>query len=88
MDNKKLKKMTELLNNKLKKLDSAPSNNSTLRRHPSELAEFRNVLEITSKTIPGQKIYFENMIEKAGFSTFYLSDALDVITHVLEIIEK
>ena len=56
--------MTELINNKIKKIQ-ASSYNSSLRSHPSELAEVRNILNIASKTLPGHKIYFENMIEKA-----------------------
>ena len=86
LDNKKLKKMAELINNKIKKIH-ASSYDSSLRRYPSELAEVRNVLNIASKTLPGHKIYFENMIEKAGFSTFHLSDTLDILKHILEIIE-
>ncbi len=87
MDIKKLKKMTKLVNNKMKKIRSSTRNNLTLRSYPSELAEVRNVLNIASKTLPGHKIYFENMIEKAGFPNFYLSDTLDVLKHILEIIE-
>jgi len=87
LDIKKLKKMTELVNNKMKKIHSSNRYNSTLRSHPSELAEVRNVLNIASKTLPGHKIYFENMIEKAGFPNFYLSDTLDVLKHILAIIE-
>ncbi len=84
MDIKELKKMTELVNSKMKKIH-ASSYNSTLRSYPSELAEVRNVLNIASKTLPGHKIYFENMIEKAGFPNFYLSDTLDVLKHILEL---
>ena len=87
MDVKKLKKMTELVNNRMKKISSSNRYNSTLRRYPSELEEVRNVLNIASKTLPGHKIYFENMIEKAGFSNFYLSDTLDVLKHVLELLK-
>ena len=61
--------MTELINNKIEKIH-ASSYDSSLRRYPSEVAEVRNVLNNASKTLPGHKIYFENMIEKAGFSTF------------------
>ena len=86
MDIKELKKMTELVNSKMKKIHSS-SYNSTLRSYPSELAEVRNVLNIASKTLPGHKIYFENMIEKAGFPNFYLSDTLDVLKHILEILK-
>ena len=87
MDNKKLREMTELVKNKMEKISASNSHNLTLRRYPSELAEVRNVLNIASKTLPGQKIYFENMIEKAGFSNFYLSDTLDVLKHVLELLK-
>ena len=78
--------MTELINNKIKKIH-ASSYDSSLRRYPSELAEVRNVLNNASKPIHGPKIYFENMIEKSGFSTFHLSDTLDILKHILEIIE-
>lgn len=84
MDIKELKKMTELVNSNVKKIRSS-SYNSTLRSYPSELAEVRNVLKVASKTLPGHKIYFENMIEKAGFPNFYLSDTLDVLKHILEL---
>ena len=87
MDFKKLKKMTELLNNRLEKIYSSTGYNSTLRSNASELAEVRNILNIASKTLPGHKIYFENMIEKAGFTNFHLSDTLDILKHILEIIE-
>ena len=70
--------MTELVNNKMQKISASNSHNLILRRYPSELEEVRNVLNIASKTLPGNKIYFENMIEKAGFSTFHLSDTLDI----------
>ena len=86
IDFEKLKKMTALVNKKIKKIQ-ASSYNSSLSSHPSELAEVRNVLNIAGKTLTGRKIYFENMIEKAGFSSFHLSDTLDVLEHVLEIIE-
>ncbi len=86
LDIKELKKMTVLVNSKMKKIHSS-SYNSTLRSYPSELAEVRNVLNIASKTLPGHKIYFENMIEKAGFPNFYLSDTLDVLKHILEILK-
>ena len=84
MDIKELKKMTELVNSNVKKIRSS-SYNSTLRSYPSELAEVRKVLKVASKTLPGHKIYFENMIEKAGFPNFYLSDTLDVLKHILEL---
>jgi len=86
LDIKKLKKMTELINNKIKKIQ-ASSYNSSLRSHPSELAEVRNILNIASKTLPRHKIYFENMIEKAGFTNFHLSDTLDVLKHILELLK-
>jgi len=86
LDIKELKKMTELVNSKIQKIH-ASGYNSTLRSYPSELAEVRNVLNIASKTLPGHKIYFENMIEKAGFPNFYLSDTLDVLKHILEILK-
>ena len=86
LDIKELKKMTGLVNSKVKKIH-ASGYNSTLRSYPSELAEVRNVLNIASKTLSGHKIYFENMIEKAGFPNFYLSDTLDVLKHILEIVE-
>jgi len=87
LGNKKLKEMTELVNNKIEKISASNSHNLTLRRYPSELAEVRNVLNIASKTLHGHKIYFENMIEKAGFSNFYLLDTLDVLKHVLELLK-
>ena len=83
---KKLKEMTVQVNTKIKKIH-ASTYNSTIRSHPSELAEFRNVLNIASKTLLGHQIYFKNMVEKAGFSNFYLSDTLDVLKHILELIE-
>ncbi len=86
VDVEKLKKMTALLNKKIEKIHTS-SYNPSLLGHPSELAEVRNVLILAGKTLTGQKIYFENMIEKAGFSSFYLSDTLDVLGHILEIIE-
>jgi len=86
IDFEKLKKMTALVNKKIKKIQ-ASSYNSSLSSHPSELAEVRNVLTLAGKTLTGRKIYFENMIEKAGFSSFHLSDTLDVLEHILEIIE-
>ena len=85
-DFEKLKKMTALVNKKIKKIHTS-SYNSSLLDHPSELAEVRNVLSLAGKTLTGHKIYFENMIEKAGFSSFHLSDTLDVLGHILEIIE-
>ena len=79
--------MTELVNNKVKKISASNSHNSTLRRYPSELTEVRNVLNVASKTLPEHKIYFENMIEKAGFSNFHLSNTLDVLKHILELLK-
>ena len=78
--------MTALVHNEIKKIH-ASTYNSTLHSYPSELAEVRNVLNIASKPLPGHKIYFENMVEKAGFSNFYLSDTLDILKHILELIE-
>jgi len=86
VDIEKLKKMTALLNKKIKKIHTS-SYNPSLLDHPSELAEVRNVLILAGKTLTGHKIYSENMIEKAGFSSFHLSDTLDVLGHILEIIE-
>ena len=83
---KQLKKMTALVHTKIKKIH-ASNYNSTLRSYPSELAEVRSVLNFASKTLTGHKIYFENMVEKAGFSNFYLSNTLDVLMHILELIE-
>ncbi len=86
VDIEKLKKMTALVNKKIEKIHKS-SYNSSLLGHPSELAEVRNVLILAGKTLTGHKIYFENMIEKAGFSSFHLSDTLDVLEHILETIE-
>jgi len=86
VDIEKLKKMTTLANKKIKKIHTS-SYNSSLLGHPSELAEVRTVLNIASKTLTGKKIYFENMIEKAGFSSFHLSDTLDVLEHILDLVE-
>ena len=85
-DIEKLKKMTVLVNKKIENIQTSRCNSSLLG-HPSELAEVRNVLTLASKTLKGHKIYFENHIEKAGFASFYLSDTLDVLGHILEIIE-
>jgi len=85
-DIEKLKKMTVLINKKIEKIHTS-SYNSSLLGHPSELAEVRNVLNLAGKTLKGHKIYFENNIEKAGFSSFHLSDTLDVLEYILEIIE-
>jgi len=86
MDRKKLKKMTKLLINMMEKKYSSTGYNKTLRSNPSDLAEVRNVLNLASRTIPMHKIYFENMCEKAGFPNFYQSDTLDVLKHVLELL--
>ena len=86
VDVEKLKKMTELVNKKIKKIHTSSSNLSLLS-HPSELAEFRKVITFAGKILKTRKIYYENMIEKAGFSSFRLSDTLDVLGHILEIIE-
>ena len=88
MERKKLKELTELLIDKMEKSCSSTGCNLTLRRSPSDLEEVRNVLKNASKTIPGHKIYFENMYEKAGFSSFYQSDALDVLKHILELVNR
>ena len=87
MDTKKLKKMTELLNNRMKKVHSSTDYNSTLRSNTSDLEEVRNILKIASKTLPGHKIYFENLYEKAGFPNFYQSNTLDVLQHILELLQ-
>ena len=86
IDFEKLKKMTALVHKKIKKI-YASSDNPSLSSHPSELAEVRNVFNIAGKTLYGHKIYFENMIEKAEFSSFHLSDTLDVLEHILKTIE-
>ena len=86
VDFEKLKKKTALVNKKIEQIHTS-SYNASLLAHPFELAEVRNVLILAGKTLTGQKIYFENMIEKAGFSSFHLSDTLDVLGHILEIIE-
>jgi hypothetical protein len=71
----------------MEKIFSSTGYNLTLRRNPSDLAEVRNLLKIASTTIPGHKIYFENMYEKAGFPSFYQSDTLDVLKHILELLK-
>ncbi|MDG6223576.1 MAG: hypothetical protein IAX21_10145 [Candidatus Bathyarchaeota archaeon] len=86
-DIEKLKKMTVLINKKIENIQTSRYNSSLLS-HPSELAEVRNVLTLASKTLAGHKIYFENHIEKAGFASFHLSDTLDVLRNILDIIEK
>jgi hypothetical protein len=87
LDRKKLKNLTALIINKMEKNYSSTGYNLTLRRNPSDLAEVRNVLKIASNTLPGHKIYFENMYEKAGFPNFYQSDTLDVLKHILELLK-
>ncbi|MEJ2244298.1 MAG: hypothetical protein P8X87_07235 [Candidatus Bathyarchaeota archaeon] len=86
-DIRKLKKLTSKVAIKIEKIHNH-SHDSSLRVHPAELAEVRNVLKVASKTLGGNKIYYENHIEKAGFSSFHLSDSLDVLGNILEIIEK
>ena len=86
IDIKKLEKMTVSVTKKIEEIHSS-SYNSSLRIHPSELTEVRNVFNIASKTLTGQKVYLENLIEKAGFSSFRLSDTLDVLEHILELVE-
>ena len=86
-DIKKLEEMTVKVNKTIKKIHTS-SYNSSLLVHPSELAEVRNVFDLASKTLKTNKIYFENYIEKAGYSSFHLSDTLDVLEQILEIIEK
>ena len=87
MGRKELKELTESIIDKIEKSCSSTGRNLTLRRNPSDLAEVRNVLKIAGKTIPGHKIYFENMYEKAGFPNFYQSDALDVLKHILDLVK-
>jgi hypothetical protein len=86
-DIKKLEEMTVKVNKKIEKIHTS-THNSSLLAHPSELAEVRNVLNLASKTFRGNRIYFENNIEKAGYSSFHLSDALDVLGQILDIVEK
>jgi hypothetical protein len=87
LNRKQLKNLTELIINKLEQNHSSTGYNLTLRRNPSDLAEVRNVLKIASKTLPGHKIYFENMYEKAGFPNFYQSETLDILKHILELLK-
>ncbi|MCW8801753.1 MAG: hypothetical protein OQK81_00180 [Candidatus Bathyarchaeota archaeon] len=84
---KKLEEMTVKVNKKIEKIHTS-SYNSSLLAHPSELAEVRKVLDLASKTLKANKVYFENNIEKAGYSSFHLSDTLDILGHILEIINK
>ena len=86
-DIKKLKKITKLLNKKIKKNYSSTGYDSSLRGNTSELVEVRNVLKIASKIFPSYRIYFENMYEKAGFSTFHQSDTLNILEQILELCE-
>ena len=78
--------MTVLVNKKIEKIHTS-SYNLSLLSHPSELEEVRNVLTLAGKTLTERRIYYENNIEKAGFSSFHLSDTLDVLEYILEIIE-
>lgn len=86
-DIRKLKKITSKVATKIEKIQNN-SHDSSLRVHPSELDEVRNVLKVASKTLGGNKVYYENHIEKAGFSSFHLSDSLDVLRNILELVEK
>ncbi|MCW4022965.1 MAG: hypothetical protein ACOWW1_08010 [archaeon] len=86
-DIKKLEEMTVKVNKKIEKIHTS-TYNSSLLAHPSELAEVRNVLNLASKTFRENRIYFENNIEKAGYSSFHLSDTLDVLGQILDIVEK
>ena len=83
----KLKKMSELITKKIENIQTS-TYDSSLRSHPSELAEVREVITLAGKTLGGNKIYYENHLEKAGFSSFKLSDTLDFLETVLERIEK
>lgn len=82
-----LEKIASKVITKIKKIQS-DSYDSSLRGHPSELAEFKNVITVASKTLKRDKIYFENHIEKAGYSSFHLSDALEILRQILDTIEK
>ena len=86
IDIEKLKKMTVLINKKIENIQTSGYNPSLLS-HPSELAEVRNLLTLAGKILTERRIYYENNIEKAGFSSFHLSDTLDVLGNILEIIE-
>lgn len=86
-DIKKLEKITSKINTKIEKIYNQ-NYDSSLRTHPSELAEVRNVLTVASKTLRGNKIYFENNIEKAGYSSFHLSDTLEILKQILDRVEK
>ena len=87
MDRKKLEKNTKLAIDMMEKKYSSTGYNKTLRSNPSDLAEVRDVLKIACMTFPRHKIYFENMGEKIGFSSFYQSDTLDLLKHILELLE-
>jgi hypothetical protein len=71
----------------MKKVHLSTGYNSTLRSNTSDLEEVRNILKIASKTLPGHKIYFENLYEKVGFPNFYQSNTLDVLQHILELLQ-
>jgi uncharacterized membrane protein affecting hemolysin expression len=86
-DIQKLEKITAKVTAKIEKIHTS-GHNSSLLAHPSELAEVRNVLSLASKTLKDNTIYFENNIEKAGYSSFHLSDTLEVLGQILEIVEK
>ena len=83
----KLKKMSELITKKIENIQTS-TYDSSLRSHPSELAEVRKVITLAGKTLGGNKIYYENHIEKVGFSSFKLSDTQEVLGTILELIEK
>ena len=83
----KLKEMSELITKKIENIQTS-TYDSSLRSHPSELAEVRKVITLAGKTLGGNKIYYENHIEKVGFSSFKLSDTLDILGSILELIEK
>jgi len=86
-DIRKLEKMASKVNAKIKKIYN-DDHDSSLRTHPSELAEVRNVLTVASKTLRGNNVYFENNIEKAGYSSFHLSDTLEILKQILDRVEK
>jgi len=86
-DIKKLEKIASKVNTKIEKIHNQDYD-SSLRAHPSELAEVRNVLTFASKTLRGNKVYFENNIEKAGYSSFHLSDTLEILKQILDRVEK
>ena len=71
----------------MKTIHSSTDHNLTLRSNKSDLEEVRSILKLARKTIPGHKIYFENLYEKAGFPNFYQSNTLDVLQHILELLQ-